>query len=110
MVGVTDGGPNASWSDTPPLDFAACRLRFPRVAMELAVIPLRSSVGESETCSSEREFAHLKRIQKTPARSALATRLRCHGGCFRPGTQHILWMTLRTFIPTARAPRDPSLE
>jgi len=48
QVGDTDGGPNVSWSDTPPLDFAACRLRFPRVAMELAIIPLRSSGGESE--------------------------------------------------------------
>ena len=37
-----------NWSDTPPLDFAACRLRFPHVTTELAVIPLRSSGGESE--------------------------------------------------------------
>ena len=34
-------------TDTPALGFAACCLRFPRVAMELAIIPLRSSVGES---------------------------------------------------------------
>ena len=48
LTGVTDGGPNASWSETPALDFTACRLRFPRVAMELAVMPFRSSAGDSE--------------------------------------------------------------
>jgi len=35
-------------SETPALDFTACRLRFPRVAMELAVMPFRSSGGDSE--------------------------------------------------------------
>ena len=35
-------------SETPALDFTACRLRFPRVAMELAVMPFRSSAGDSE--------------------------------------------------------------
>ena len=48
LTGFTDGGPNASWSETPALDFTACRLRFPRVAMELAVMPFRSSGGDSE--------------------------------------------------------------
>ena len=37
-----------NWSETPALDFTACRLRFPRVAMELAVMPFRSSAGDSE--------------------------------------------------------------
>jgi len=35
-------------SETPSLDFTACRLRFPHETMELAVIPLRSSGGDSE--------------------------------------------------------------
>ena len=34
-------------SETPPLDFTACRLSFPHVATELAVIPFRSSAGDS---------------------------------------------------------------
>ena len=37
-----------NWSETPALDFTACRLRFPPVAMELAVIPFRSNAGDSE--------------------------------------------------------------
>ena len=40
--------PRISQSETPALDFTACRLRFPRVAMELAVMPFRSSGGDSE--------------------------------------------------------------
>ena len=36
-----------NWTDTPALGFAACCLRFDPDARKLAIIPLRSSVGES---------------------------------------------------------------
>jgi len=94
-----------NWTDTPALGFAACCLGCPRTHQP-AIIPLRSSVGESVNLV----IALARRCQGTSPDAP--TKIRELRGsvvmqeCFRDITQHILCVTLRSFIPGAQGTRE----
>ena len=51
MADLTEGGPNASWSDTPPLGYMAVCRDFP-FAISSHSLPFRSTSGESDLLAS----------------------------------------------------------
>ena len=94
-------------TDTPALGFAACCLRFDPDARKLAIIPLRSSGGES----GNHVIALARRCQATSPDAPTNNReLRGSVGmqeCFRDRIQHILCVTLPSFIPGAQGTPRP---
>jgi len=80
MVAPTPVG----WTDTPALGCAACCLRFDPDARKLAIMPLRSSAGESVkvavTQSPSRYRDDARNESRRPDKVVQASRLRWHAG------------------------------